>query len=85
MDIVRGNLNHYNTLSALFGFVIKVVIVVVIFVHWDYIQFRIYLRYVQVLRLVEDIANHFSANEIEYPNGNTGEDSPFTITIYFHD
>ena len=64
MNNVRGDSNHYNTLSVLFGFVIKVIIVIVIFVHWDYIQFWIYLRYVQVLRLVEDIVNHFSSNEL---------------------
>ena len=86
MNNVRGDSNHYNTLSVLFGFVIKVIIVIVIFVHWDYIQFWIYLRYVQVLRLVEDIVNHFSSNELECPNGNTGDDDfLFTITINFNE
>ena len=83
METVRGFLS-YSTLRALFSFVIKVVIVAVIFVHWEFIHFWIYMRYLHVLRLVEDIANHLSSKKIEFPNGNTGEDSLFII-IHLHE
>ena len=85
MNAVRGDSRNYNTLSALFGFATYVVIVAVIIVYWDYIQFWIYVRYVHLLRLVEEIANHFSGNEIGIPNGNTREDSSFTIIIYLQE